>query len=40
VTFVAYYLRHRLEEPAVFKEVKDDAKTAALPVVGLFRDDP
>ncbi|MFQ6155299.1 MFS transporter [Micrococcus luteus] len=39
VTFVAFYLRRRLEEPELFAEIKDDAKTAAVPLVDLFRND-
>jgi MFS family permease len=39
VTFVAYYLRRRLEEPEVFEEIKDDAKTAAVPLIELLRYD-
>ncbi|MGI8305913.1 MFS transporter [Saccharopolyspora hattusasensis] len=39
VTLVAYYLRRQLEEPEVFEELKDGAKTAALPLVELLRYD-
>jgi MFS family permease len=39
VTIVALYLRRKLEEPEVFAEIKEDATTAAVPLVALFRDD-
>ena len=39
VTFVAYYLRRRLEEPEVFEEIKDDAAIAAVPLLDLLRRD-
>ncbi|GAA2203639.1 MFS transporter [Sinomonas flava] len=39
VTAVAFYLRRRLEEPEVFAEIKEDAATAAIPLVALFRHD-
>jgi MFS family permease len=37
VTFVAYFLRRRLEEPPVFHELKANDATAQVPVVELFR---
>jgi MFS family permease len=37
VTFVAFWLRRRLEEPEVFEELKEHDETASLPVVEMFR---
>lgn len=37
VTFIAFWLRRRLEEPEVFEEIKENDETAALPVVEMFR---
>lgn len=37
VTFVAWFLRRRLDEPEVFSEIRERDETAALPVVELLR---
>lgn len=37
VTFVAWWLRRRLEEPEAFEEVKESDEVAGVPMVDLFR---